>query len=172
MARFSNAAEWDPGVTEATEADPGPPTLGSTYRLMVRAFGRSLPLDYRICEFDRPHRVVLSAANSMVRSTDVIQVSAGPEGGSTLTYDATLGFGWPSRPFHAPARPLVPPHRGPGHRRPTRRTGGHDRGRPHRPVRSWPGPPTPWPRPRWLRVSAGSASGSAAGWRSGTTRPQ
>ena len=92
MARFSNAAEWDPGVTEATEADPGPPTLGSTYRLKVRAFGRSVPLDYRISEFDRPHRVVLSAANSMVRSTDVIEVSAGPEGGSTLTYDATLGL--------------------------------------------------------------------------------
>ena len=92
MARFSNAAEWDPGVTEATEADPGDPTLGSTYRLMVRTFGRSVPLDYRITEFDRPHRVVLSAENSMVRSTDVIEVSVGPGGGSTLTYDATLGL--------------------------------------------------------------------------------
>ena len=90
MARFSNAAEWDPGVTEAAEADPGEPTLGSTYRLTVRAFGRAVPLDYRIIEFDRPRRVVLNAANSMVRSTDVIEVSAGPEGGSTLTYDATL----------------------------------------------------------------------------------
>jgi hypothetical protein len=92
MARFSNAAEWDPGVTEATEVDPGAPTLGSTYRLMVRAFGRAVPLEYRIAEFDRPHRVVLSAENAMVRSTDVIEVSAGPGGGSTLIYDATLGL--------------------------------------------------------------------------------
>jgi len=92
MARFSNAADWDPGVTEATEVDPGAPTLGSTYRLMVRAFGRAVPLEYRITEFDRPHRVVLSAENSMVRSTDVIEVSADPQGGSTLTYDATLRF--------------------------------------------------------------------------------
>jgi hypothetical protein len=90
MARFSNAVEWDPGVTEATEVDPGAPALGSIYRLTVRAFGRTLPLDYRIAEFDRPHRVVLSAENSMVRSTDVIDVSAGPGTGSTLTYDATL----------------------------------------------------------------------------------
>src|SRR5271165_780701 len=90
MARFSNAAEWDPGVTEATEVDPGAPTLGSTYRLMVRAFGRAIPLEYRIVEMDRPHRVVLSAENSMVRSTDVIEVSSGPGSGSTLSYHATL----------------------------------------------------------------------------------
>ncbi|HUY65393.1 MAG TPA: SRPBCC family protein [Acidimicrobiales bacterium] len=90
MARFSNAAEWDPGVTRATEADPGAPTLGSTYRLTVRSFGRAVPLEYRISEFDRPHRVVLSAENAMVRSTDVIEVAAAPGGGSTLTYTATL----------------------------------------------------------------------------------
>jgi len=92
MARFSNAAEWDPGVTEATETDPGAPALGSTYRLWVRAFGRVVPLDYRITEFDRPHRVVLSAENSTVRSTDQIEVSAGLGGGSTLSYDASLGL--------------------------------------------------------------------------------
>src|SRR5664280_648889 len=92
MARFSNAAAWDPGVTEATEADPGAPTLGSAYRLVVRAFGRTVPLEYHIVEFDRPHRVVLMAENSKVRSTDVIEVSAGPGGSSTLFYDATLGL--------------------------------------------------------------------------------
>ncbi len=90
MARFSNAAEWDPGVTEATEVDPGTPTLGSTYRLMVRSFGRTVPLEYRIVELDRPRRVVLRAENSTVRSTDVIEVASDPDGGSTVTYDATL----------------------------------------------------------------------------------
>ena len=92
MARFSNAAEWDPGVTEATEGDPGAPALGSSYRLMVRAFGRGVPLEYRIVEFDRPRRVVLRAENAMVRSVDVIEVSADPGGGSTLTYDASLAL--------------------------------------------------------------------------------
>jgi hypothetical protein len=92
MARFSNAAGWDPGVTEATDVDPGAPTLGSTYRLVVRVFGRPVPLEYHIAEFDRPYRVVLSAENSMVCSTDVIEVSVGPGTGSTVTYDATLGL--------------------------------------------------------------------------------
>ncbi len=59
MARFSNAAEWDPGVTEAAEDDPGPPAFGSTYRLKVRFFGLTVPLEYRIEEIDRPRRVVL-----------------------------------------------------------------------------------------------------------------
>ncbi len=92
MARFSNAVEWDPGVTEATEVDPGAPAIGSRYRLTVRAFGRAVPLEYRIAEFDRPHRVVFMAENSFVRSADVIEVSAGTEAGSMLTYDATLGL--------------------------------------------------------------------------------
>jgi len=92
MARFSNAAEWDPGVTGSTEAEPGAPALGRTYRLTVRSFGRAVPLEYRIVEFDRPHRVVLTAENSTVRSTDVIEVDAAPGGGSTLTYVATLGL--------------------------------------------------------------------------------
>jgi hypothetical protein len=90
MACFSNAAEWDPGVADATALHPGEPALGSTYRLMVRSFGRAIPLEYRIIDIDSPRRVVLQAENAMVRSTDVIEVAAGPDGGSTLTYDATL----------------------------------------------------------------------------------
>jgi hypothetical protein len=57
---------------------------------MVRSFGRTVPLEYRIVEMDRPRRVVLSAENSLVRSTDVIEISSGPGSGSTVTYDATL----------------------------------------------------------------------------------
>jgi hypothetical protein len=91
MARFSNAAEWDPGVTRATE-DGERPILGSTYQLTVRTLGWDVPLDYRIAEYDPPRRVVLRAENSMVWSSDLVEVSAGPGGGSVLTYDATLGF--------------------------------------------------------------------------------
>jgi hypothetical protein len=107
MARFSNAAQWDPGVSSAEELTPGAPALGSTYRLMVKSLGRSMALDYKIIEFDEPRRVVLNAENWMLRSTDLIEVQPGPGDGSTLTYDATLvlkGFLSPlspvlSRPF-------------------------------------------------------------------------
>jgi dehydrogenase/reductase SDR family protein 12 len=90
LARFSNAASWDPGVSAGKDITPGPPGLGSTYRLQVRFLGLTVPLDYRIEEIDEPKRVVLRAENAMVRSTDVIEVKGAPNGGSTVTYDATL----------------------------------------------------------------------------------
>jgi len=90
LARFSSAAEWDPGVSAAEDITPGPPAVGSTYRLMVRFLGRTVPLEYRIDEIDGPKRVVLRAENAVVRSTDVIEVAPTGSGGSTVTYAATL----------------------------------------------------------------------------------
>ncbi len=90
MARFSNAAKWDPGVLSSEDTDPGPPRYGSTYRLVVGALGRRVPLEYRVEEIDPPRRVVLQAENSVIRSTDVIEVSPAPGGGSTVTYEATI----------------------------------------------------------------------------------
>ena len=90
MARFSNAASWDPGVSGAEELQPGPPAVGSTYRLQVVSLGRSIALDYRIIELDEGRRVVLQAENTWLRSTDVIEVASAPDGGSTLSYDASL----------------------------------------------------------------------------------
>jgi hypothetical protein len=90
LARFSNAASWDPGVSGAEEITPAPPAPGSTYRLMVRFLGLTVPLEYRIEEIDSPRRVVLQAENTMVRSTDVIEVAPGPDGGSTVSYEAEL----------------------------------------------------------------------------------
>jgi Polyketide cyclase / dehydrase and lipid transport len=101
MARFSNADEWDPGVSGAEELTPGPPALGSTYRLRVTSLGRSVALEYRIIAFSDPRRVVLRAENHILRSTDVIEIEAGPGDGSTLTYEATLTLRGLLSPFSA-----------------------------------------------------------------------
>jgi hypothetical protein len=90
MARFSNASEWDPGVQRAQDLQPGPPRQGNAYRLVVRFLGRAFPLDYEIVEIDAPRRVVLQAENSLVRSTDIIEVAPAVGGGTQLTYSATL----------------------------------------------------------------------------------
>jgi Polyketide cyclase / dehydrase and lipid transport len=90
LARFSNAAEWDPGVTSAEQLSSGPPALGSTYRLVVRFLGLSAPMDYSINEIEVPRRVVLQAENVAIRSTDVIEVAPQPSGGSHVVYEANL----------------------------------------------------------------------------------
>ncbi|MGO9456615.1 MAG: SRPBCC family protein [Acidimicrobiales bacterium] len=90
LARFSTAAEWDPGVIAAAPLTAGAPRLGARYRLTVKAFGREVPLEYRITEFEPPRRVVLSAENTSLRSVDVVEVTAAEGGGSYLTYRATL----------------------------------------------------------------------------------
>lgn len=90
LARFSNAAEWDPGVKTAEALDPGPPTLGSVYRLVVKFLGLSAPIDYRIEEIDVPTRVVLHAENVAICSLDVIEVTPVPGGGSRVDYEANL----------------------------------------------------------------------------------
>ena len=90
LARFSNAAEWDPGVTSAEELTSGHPALGSTYRLVVKFLGLSTPMDYSIHEIEVPHRVVLQAENVAIRSTDVIEVVPRPSGGSDVVYEANL----------------------------------------------------------------------------------
>jgi NAD(P)-dependent dehydrogenase (short-subunit alcohol dehydrogenase family) len=90
MAEFSNAAEWDPGVSAAERLDDGPVGVGSTFRLQVQVGGRATPLDYRVVSYQRPDRVVLLGENSTIRSEDTVTLAARPDGGCVLTYDADL----------------------------------------------------------------------------------
>ena len=89
LATFSNAGEWDPGVTKAEPLTPGPPDVGSVYRLRVRVAGRDVPFDYRVVAIDRPTRVVLRAEQSGMVSTDTIMVER-DGAGSQVSYVAVL----------------------------------------------------------------------------------
>lgn len=89
LATFSNAGEWDPGVTGAEPLTPGPPDVGSVYRLRVRVAGRDVPFDYRVVAIDRPTRVVLRAEQSGMVSTDTITVEQAGAG-SQVGYVAVL----------------------------------------------------------------------------------
>lgn len=69
LADFSRTAEWDPSVVEARRLTRGKVRLGSSFRLSVSLLGRRVPLEYRITEFERPSRLVLSGGDSSLRST-------------------------------------------------------------------------------------------------------
>jgi hypothetical protein len=90
LSRFSSAEEWDPGVIEAKMVTPEPVGLGSRFRLAAVFLGAKVPLDYEIVEYDPPRRVVLTAENRSVRSTDTISFSSSASGATVVRYEALL----------------------------------------------------------------------------------
>ena len=89
LACFSNAAEWDPGVTTGDALQAGSPRVGAVYRLRIPIAGWTATFDYRVMELDRPHTVVLRADHPIARSTDTITVKPSPDG-SQVHYHAVL----------------------------------------------------------------------------------
>jgi carbon monoxide dehydrogenase subunit G len=89
LADFSRTTEWDPGVYEARRLTRGKVRLSSRFRVTVSFLGRRIPLEYRITEFERPSRLVLSGGDSSLRSVDEITFVSRP-GGTRVTYEARL----------------------------------------------------------------------------------
>ncbi len=88
MADFSHAPEWDPSVLSATRLDEGALRVTSSFDLVVRSGGRSLPLRYEVTELDERH-ATLSARTPTLESVDTLSVA--PVGdGTVFTYDARL----------------------------------------------------------------------------------
>lgn len=73
IADFDHADEWDPNTAGARRLDGGPLGAGSRFELQVRMGGRTVPMEYRITEFERPVRVVLVGEGSGVESIDDIR---------------------------------------------------------------------------------------------------
>ena len=90
LSRFSSAQEWDPGVIAAEMVTPEPVGLGSRFRLTAVFLGAKVPLEYEIIEYDPPRRVVLTAENRSVRSTDTISFDSEASGGTVVRYEAVL----------------------------------------------------------------------------------
>lgn len=89
LATFSNAAEWDPGVSCGEALQAGPPQVGSVYRLGIPLAGWTATFDYRVVEIHRPRTVVLRADHRLARSTDTITVEPASNG-SLVHYHAEL----------------------------------------------------------------------------------
>jgi len=86
MADLENFAEWDPGVSSATQVAGDGPGLGAAYQ--VKASGADLR--YETLQYDEPDRVVVEAKTTFFRSYDIIEIAANDDGGCDVTYDATL----------------------------------------------------------------------------------
>lgn len=89
FADFSRTAEWDPSVVEATRLSGGQIRVGSSFQLVVSFLGKRVPLEYRITEFERPSRLVLTGGDSSLRSIDEVTFVSRP-GGTRVTYEARV----------------------------------------------------------------------------------
>jgi hypothetical protein len=76
---------------------PEPVVLGSVFALDAVFMGNTIPLSYEITEFDPPNRVVLTAENASVRSTDEITFSTDSSGATSVEYNADLVLKGPAR---------------------------------------------------------------------------
>src|SRR6478672_1566934 len=76
LADFSNARQWDPSVVEASRGDSGPLGAGSTFDLVVRFGGRSIPMRYAISSYEEPRSVVLESRLPRFTSRDTITVTS------------------------------------------------------------------------------------------------
>lgn len=80
LADFSNTAEWDPGVAEASQTSQVPVGLGSTFDLVALFRGRPVPVMYEITLHEPSSRVVLVGRNKYFTGTDDIGVEPDSEG--------------------------------------------------------------------------------------------
>jgi hypothetical protein len=92
LADMRNAAKWDPGVADATLEGDAPLGIGSRFLVTLLLGGRPRQVTYELVDYDRPRRVVLSAAQPAFTSTDVVTVAALAGDRSSATYDAHLAL--------------------------------------------------------------------------------
>jgi len=102
VADFSRQSEWDPNTRSSRRIDEGPLSIGARFALEVNVGGRSAPMEYRITEYDPPHRVVLVGEGSGVWSSDEISFTTIP-GGTRVDYVAEIKL----RGILALAQPLM-----------------------------------------------------------------
>jgi hypothetical protein len=89
MSDFSNARFWDPSVQSAQRLEMGELALDSRFELTVRFAGRDQILQYRVTDFERPHRVVFTSATDALLSKDTLSFEPRPSG-CLMTYHAEL----------------------------------------------------------------------------------
>ena len=92
IADFANAHAWDPGTLSSRRLDSGPVGAGARYLLDVRMGDRVAPMEYRIRDFERPTRVVLTGAGAKVDAVDEIRFERVGDG-TVIDYTAEIRLG-------------------------------------------------------------------------------
>ena len=91
LSDFTTSEEWDPGTieTKLVEGDGG---VGSRYHNRSVFRGRQTELTYVTVDLQPGRLVVMRGDNDTVGVQDTMSISAGPDGGSVLVYEADFTF--------------------------------------------------------------------------------
>jgi hypothetical protein len=89
VADFSRQSEWDPNTVSARRIDTGPLGIGARFALEVKVGPRTVPMEYRITEYEAPTRVVLVGEGGGVWSQDVITFTEVGDG-TRVDYEADI----------------------------------------------------------------------------------
>lgn len=96
LAEFCNVEQWDPGVTRATRLTPGPPRVGSAYRITLKA---GLALNYRIVELVDNTRLRMEVSSRWLRARDHIHLESTGTG-TRVRYIAEFDLSAPLAVLH------------------------------------------------------------------------
>jgi carbon monoxide dehydrogenase subunit G len=90
LGDFANAEVWDPGTERSRRTDGGGPVRpGTTYDLVVRFKGRTMPMRYEVERYEAPRLVALRGEGDRVRARDEITFEP-VAGGTRIIYVADL----------------------------------------------------------------------------------
>ena len=90
-ADFSHIARWDPGVVSSHKTTPGPVGEGSEFDLEVKLGRGTVPMRYRITEFEPDSRVVLVGEGEQLTAVDEILFDT-QDNLTRIDYTADLTF--------------------------------------------------------------------------------
>ena len=92
LAKFSSAAQWDPGIVAGEMLTPEPVQVGSRFRLVSKLLGREVVLNYETRAIVQAERFTVFADGGSFVSEDTVTIEPLDGGGCTVRYDATLRF--------------------------------------------------------------------------------
>ncbi len=104
VADFSNAAEWDPGIAEATKITDGPVRTGSEFDVVALFRGKRHRFHYVVTDFEQERRIVLTGNGHRAQSVDEISFEPA-EDGSRIIYIVDFQL----KGIYRPAGPLLLP---------------------------------------------------------------
>jgi dehydrogenase/reductase SDR family member 12 len=96
LADFTTTADWDPGIVAAERLDDGPIGLGSRFRVRSKIGLITVPLEYEITAYERPHRLVLETSGLVHRGEDDVRFEA-TSGGTKATWNAEFAIRGPGK---------------------------------------------------------------------------